>query len=449
MISRASASDVMTLTSDVGPAPMQVGACLVLDAGPGFDVAAAQECIGERIRAVPRLRQRLVAAPPGCGRPIWIDDAGFEIGQHVRSVRCPAPGDERALLDLASDVVTDPLPRSRPLWSAVFVTGLIGATGTPGGRVGLVVTFHHVLADGIGGLAVLAHLVDGMPAPPRARLPVPPPSRRSLAADAWRGRRRALSSLARTRASIGQAVAELGVRRPVAATRCSLNQPTGRGRRLAVVRASLADIATLAHSRGGTVNDVVLAAVTGALRALLDSRGESVGTLVVSVPVSARASDSTGELGNRSGVMPVALPADGDLLQRLERTAQITQARKASVPGASAALLGAAFRLLAAVHLLRLMMNHQHLIHTFVTDLRGPDQPLTFNGAAVTDVIPITLTTGNVTVAFGALSYAGTLTITVVADSGRVPDLPVLAAALQAELAEAGARPRQPFGTKS
>jgi diacylglycerol O-acyltransferase / wax synthase len=137
--------------------------------------------------------------------------------------------------------------------------------------------------------------------------------------------------------------------------------------------------------------------------------------------------------------MPVALPADGDLRQRLGRTAQITRARKASVPGASAALLGAGFRLLAAVHLLRWFMNHQRLIHTFVTNLRGPDQPLTFNGATVTDVIPITLTTGNVTVAFAALSYAGTLTITVIADSGRVRDLPVLAGALRAELALASA----------
>jgi hypothetical protein len=110
--------------------------------------------LGERIRAVPRLRQRLYRAPLGCGRPYWADDPAFAINEHVRQVRCPSPGDERALLDLAADQLAEPLPRSRPPWSATFVTGLAD------GGTGLLVIMDHVLADGIAGLAVLGALVD-------------------------------------------------------------------------------------------------------------------------------------------------------------------------------------------------------------------------------------------------------------------------------------------------
>lgn len=171
-VDRASPADLMQLATDVGPAPMHVGAMLVLGTGPGFSVQDAQRLLGERVRAVPRLRQRLRRAPPGCGRPFWADDPAFDLRHHVRQLPCPPPGDQRALLDVAAAVTREPLPLSRPLWSATFVTGLAD------GGTGLVIVMNHVLADGIGGLAVLARLVDeiaGLPPgnPERARFPVP------------------------------------------------------------------------------------------------------------------------------------------------------------------------------------------------------------------------------------------------------------------------------------
>ena len=186
VVDRVSPADLMQLAADVGPAPMQVGAVLVLGTGPGFSVEQARRLLGERIAAVPRLRQRLYRAPPGCGRPFWADDPAFDSCRHVRQVPCPVPGDERALLDVAA-VIGGPLPRSRPLWSAVFVTGLAG------GGTGLVVAMSHVLADGIGGLAVLASLVDEGPGLPPAGaaavpFPAPVPGAGALAADAWAGR---------------------------------------------------------------------------------------------------------------------------------------------------------------------------------------------------------------------------------------------------------------------
>ena len=179
---------------------------------------------------------------------------------------------------------------------------------------------------------------------------------------------------------------------------------------------------------------MVLAAVAGALRTLLAARGEQLGEVTITVPVAARRVASGGELGNQIGIMPVTVPASGDFGARVTRTAEITRERKSHARGASAALFVPAFLLLARTGLLRWFANHQRVVQTFVTNLRGPEDPLTFGGAAVRAIIPIPSTTGNVTVTFAASSYAGTLRITILSDPARMPDAPALAAALRHEL---------------
>lgn len=436
-VDRVSPADLMQSATDVGPVPMNVGAVLVLGTGPGFRLLEAQRLLAERIRAVPRLRQRLHRAPPGCGRPFWADDPAFDLSRQVRQLPCPPPGGERALLDLAVAVVGEPLPRSRPLWSVTFVTGLAG------GGTGLVIAMSHVLADGIGGLAVLARLVDEIGRPPPGGLgappfPAPAPRTRALAADAWADRAHRLTQPAGSLRMLRQGFAELaGGHPPRRLPTTSLNRPTGRRRRLDVLATDLAAVRERGRACGGTVNDVLLAAVAGALRALLASRGEQLDLVTVSVPVSARPQATGAQLGNQIGVMPVALPTGGDFAARVARIAAVTGERKAAARGGSAALLGPLFRLLAAVWLLRWFINRQRLIHTVVTDLRGPAGPLTFAGAPVRAVIPVISTTGNVTVTFGALSYAGTLRISVLSDPGQVPDVGVLTTALRRELGAA------------
>ena len=422
-----------------GRAAGHIGAVLVLDPAQGFSVAKARRVLGERIRTVPRLRQRLHRAPPGCGRPYWADDPAFDIDEHVRQVCCPPPGDERALLDLAAAQLAEPMPRSRPLWSATFVTGLAD------GGTGLLVIMDHVLADGIAGLAVLGTLVDqaAQTAQPQAdRFPAPTPRGRELAAEAWRARlRRARQAGAggprQTRGlrRIREGMAELGSARPPRRRPAtSLNRPVGPRRRLDVVAVDLPAIRDLGHAHGGTVNDVVLAAVAGALRTLLAARGEQLGEVTITVPVAARRAATGGELGNQIGIMPVTVPAAGDFGARVTRTAELTRQRKSGARGASAALFVPAFLLLARTGLLRWFTNHQRIVQTFVTNLRGPDHPLTFGGATVRAIIPIPTTTGNVTVTFAASSYAGTLRITILSDPARMPDAPALATALRRQL---------------
>ena len=411
----------MQFATGDGRAAGHIGAVLVLGTAPGFSVAEARRVLGERIRAVPRLRQRLYRAPPGCGRPYWADDPAFDINEHVRQVCCPPPGDERALLDLAAAQLREPMPRSRPLWSATFVTGLAG------GGTGLLVIMDHVLADGIAGLAVLGTLVDQAAETAQARadrFPAPAPRARELAADAWRGRLRRAARAepgaprqARGLRRIREGMAELGgARPPRRRPATSLNRPVGPRRRLDIVAVDLAGLRDLGHAYGGTVNDVVLAAVAGALRTLLAARGEQLGEVTITVPVAARRAATGGELGNQIGIMPVTVPATGDFGTRVTRTAEITRERKSRARGASAALFVPAFLLLARTGLLRWFASHQRVVQTFVTNLHGPEDPLTFGGAAVRAIIPIPSTTGNVTVTFAAASYAGTLYITILSD---------------------------------
>ena len=429
----------MQFATGDGRAAGHIGAVLVLDAAQGFSVVEARRALGERIRTIPRLRQRLYRAPPGCGRPYWADDPAFDINKHVRQACCPPPGDERALLDLAAARLGEPMPRSRPLWSATFVTGLAG------GGTGLLVIMDHVLADGIAGLAVLGMLVDqvaGTAGARTGRFPAPAPRARELAADAWRSRLHRVARggpgaprQARGMRRIREGIAELGgARPPRRRPPTSLNRPVGPRRRLDVVAVDLAAIRDLGHAHGGTVNDVVLAAVAGALRTLLAARGEQLGEVTITVPVAARRAATGGELGNHIGIMPVTVPATGDFGTRVTRTAAITRERKSGARGASATLFVPAFLLLARTGLLRWFARHQRVVHTFVTNLRGPDDLLTFGGAMVRAIIPIPSTTGNVTVTFAAASYAGTLRITILSDPARMPDAPALAAALCHEL---------------
>ncbi len=409
---------------------MQIAALVLLEPGAAVDLDAARALVKQRLGRVPRLRQRLVGAPIGCGRPYWVDDADFDATRHIHVVGCGDPGDEAALLDAALAVVVRPLDRSRPMWSATFVTGLAD------GRVALVVVLHHVVADGMGGLAVLGELVDAGLVPrelPEFGFPRPAPSRRALVLDAWTTRVRALSRAPELLRQLAAGVTELGSPR-AGAPRTSFNQPAGSRRAACVVRADLAVVITAAHAHGGTVNDVILTAVTGALGGLLAARGDVVPSLVVSVPVSGRATASGVDLGNRVGAMPMALPIVGDPVTRLRSVAAITRTRKQAKPGASAALLQPLFRAMAVLGVLSWFINRQRVVNTFVTNVRGPAVPLTFMGATITEIIPISGIAGNATVAFAAMSYRGALTVTVMVDPDAVPELAMVAAALHDEL---------------
>jgi WS/DGAT/MGAT family acyltransferase len=429
---RIGPSDVQQLVTDVGPVPANVGAVLVLDTTTDVDVDELRRVLATRLSSIPRLRQRLKDAPWGGGRPVWIDHPHFDAGRHVDVVRCPVPGDPPALMELAVSTVTQPLDRGAPMWRARIVTGL------EGGQVAVVLVLHHVLADGIGGLAVLNEMVDGAaPAPsinPGTWRPRPAPDAAELRTDAAANRLRALREWPRRLAAVVPALTELRHSGSGRAPRTSLNVPTGRRRRAVAVDIALDPVRRAARAHGGTVNDALLAAVSGALEEVLRGRGEHVPSLVVSVPVSARATATTGQLGNQVGVMAVRVPTGGSVGARVDLIAPVTRAQKTGRRGSSAALVAPAFRLIASLGLFRVMIDRQPWVNTFLTTMRGPDQALTIGGATIRRIIPVTIAAGNVGVAFAALSYAGTLTVSVITDPDVVPEQDLLAAAVTREL---------------
>ena len=420
------------LLTDRGDVPMNTGAVLLLDGDDGPTVPELQTILVDRVPTVPRLGQRVHRPPPGCGLPVWVNATDFRLEDHVDCRELPHSTGLPGLLDLAAALVCERLTLERPPWRACLVTD--PATG----RVkALVLVVHHVMTDGLGGLAVLSALADpGLPTPVGGA-PCPRPSHRALALDAARQRVGGVAGLpARLRgalAGLGELGAGSGL--PHRAGGTSLTRRTSDRRRLSTVETPLTEVASAAHAADGTVNDVVLAAVAGALMRLLAERGERPGSLVVSVPVSDRVATDPDHLGNRTGVRPVRIPLIADDQTRLRAVVDITRAAAGSPRASSSGPLGVAFRLLARLGLFGWFVDHQRLVDTLETNLRGPAERLHLGGHPVRAVIPMAVSPGNVGVSFDVLSYAGTLGITIVADPDVVPDLDQLTRLLSEALA--------------
>jgi diacylglycerol O-acyltransferase / wax synthase len=282
--------------------PQEIGALALLDetnlldSDGRFRIEAVREAIASRLHLVPRFRQVVFVPRRGLGGPLWVDAPSFDLSQHVRVLPLPAGSGEADLLVATERLRRKQLDPSRPLWELWFLTGL------PERQIGLFVKLHHAIADGMAAMATVAACLDPVPdaatAPARPWRPTRPPSARKLLADnlVRHGERLvgAFSTLARPRTTLRRvraawpAVREVLAEEPAAAT--SLDRMVGPGRSLALIRTTLDQVKQVAHSRHATVNDVLLAATAGGLRALLRSRGEPVeGTTVrIYVPVSLR-----------------------------------------------------------------------------------------------------------------------------------------------------------------
>jgi diacylglycerol O-acyltransferase / wax synthase len=448
---RLSVQDAGFLYLEHAGLPQHVAILAVAEGGPLHDPegrlrldALRQELAG-RLQLIPRLRQRVLCPRVGQGLPLWVDDPGFDLANHVRTVQVPAPGGQRELLGLCDELCLGLLDRARPLWELWLVTGLAE------GRVGLVLKLHHALADGLAAVQLAGLLLDGTanaPNPAAPWQPRPAPSGWALLADNLAGRSATLAAAlarlrhpgklaaqARTLAGAAQLAAGGRRHRP----RSVLRRPVGGHRRLAVVRAQLAEVKAVAHGHGATVNDLLLAAVTGGLRALLLARGAPVDGLILyaSVPVALRAQTDTAGLGNQVGLMVVPLPVgEPDPVQRLRRVTRATTQRKHR-PELLASLRP--FGSLTILRALNRYSRHQQIVDLFITNVPGPKRPLYLLGARLLEVFPVVQVAGNVPLSVAALSYAGQLNIGIQSDPDGCPDLDVFADGLIRSLEELGA----------
>jgi diacylglycerol O-acyltransferase / wax synthase len=429
-IDRASSTDLAFLAMDRGEVPEQFAVILQLEQSGDLSLARLSQLIEDRISALPRLRQRLITVRPGCGRPVWVDDHDFRIERHVRAVQCSAPGDEGALFEVALSVIMERLPRHAPLWSVVLITDLAD------GAAAVVVVLHHVLADGLGGLNVLATLLDPGAPPADVPFPRPSPTVSSLARDAWMTRIDGLRRAPGTWRLLRRAMFAGGGFHPRRVTPCSLVQRTGPHREMRVVRLDRGQLAAAAHRYGATTNDAVLVAVAGALHKVLISSGELVDPIAITVPVSGRRPGGGQAVGNLVSPMLVYVSTSGDIGERLAQVEASVRAHKEAATGPPPiAIMGGLFRLLARLGGYHFYMNHQHRFHTLVTHVRGPVEPVKLGGHEVTSAIPVVVAEGgNTTIYFEVLSYAGVLTITGIVDPDHGPDLDDVMSRLQAEL---------------
>jgi diacylglycerol O-acyltransferase len=437
-LDRLSAQDRLILwpdevwPQDIGALGILAGGALVGPDG-NLPLDVAREAVAARLHLVPRLRQVLCFPQRGLGGPLWVDAPSFDLAEHVLVAQVPAPGDEVRLLDTVERLRRRPLDRSRPLWALWLLTGL------PDDRIGLFIRLHHVVADGLAGLASLRALLDAAPQPPPVRpqpwVPAPAPSTRMLLAD--NARRRAtrlghtLSSFRRPAASLRSAwlvLRELLTAPPGPHT--SLDRVIGPDRRFALVRSDLAQVTRIAHRHDATVNDVLLAVITGGLRDLLRGRGESIDSVMlpIYVPVSLRRGRSGENSGNLITQMVVHLPlGTADHRARLAQIAQETTRRKALARPSLGTLFGS--RLIRDA-MLNLVVRQR--INVVSADLPGPPQPMYLAGAQLLELFPLVNLLGNETLGVGALSYADQFNIMAVADADTHPDLDILAAGMQA-----------------
>jgi len=425
--------------------PQEIGALAVLD-GSGlldpdgrFRIEAVRQAIAARLHLVPRFRQLLYVPRRGLGGPLWIDAPAFDLTGHVQAAPLPAPGDEASLLLATEQLRRRRLDRSRPLWQMWFLPGLSG------NRVGMFVKMHHVIADGIAGVATVGVFLDATPdaatAPARPWIPAPVPTARELLADNLRRRAGelggAVSALTRPAATARQvhaawrAMRELPAAEPAPAT--SLNRVVGPGRNLVLIRGSLDQVKQIAHRHGAKVNDVLLAITASGVRELLRSRGEPVDglTMRIDVPVTLRPAQQRDQArGNLIGQFVVSLPIGvPDPGQRLAQIAAQTAIRKAE----SHPSVGTMLRSRIARRALLKLLDRQP-INVTSADVPGPPEPVYLAGARLLEAFPVLPLVANVSLAVGAISYAGQFNIAATADKDTYPDLGVLAASATDEL---------------
>jgi diacylglycerol O-acyltransferase / wax synthase len=456
---RLSALDASFLRLERIETPMHVGALSVLEgdtffgADGRFRLREVRELVASRLHLIPRFRKRIQSVPLDAGEPIWVDDARFDIGYHVRLTALPAPGTRDQLLALYERVQSQMLDRSRPLWELWFVEGL------EGGHVALFQKTHHALVDGVSGVDVATVLLDFQPeptildAPPWEPEPAPTPARLLIdtlseyvsapqaIVDATRRAvelpRRALdrvSELARSLSTLGEG--------GIVAPRTSLNAPvSGRSRRFGLVRVSLDDVKVVRRAFGGTINDVVLAGVGGGLGRLLESRGELDPSLVLKIfcPVSVRDDSQRMQLGNRVSAMFVPLPV-GEIdavvrLHSVQRTTTGLKEREQAV-GAAALLDLTQYAAPTLLGLAARLVHHQPLVNLVVTNVPGPQAPLYCLGGRMLEAYPMVPLSRNLNLGIAILSYCGTLHLGLLADRDQWPDLDVLEAGIDESFAE-------------
>jgi diacylglycerol O-acyltransferase len=442
---RLTAVDAGFLAQEGPNAHMHIGAVALFE-GPAPKYEDFANHIRSRLHLVPRYRQKLAVPPFETGRPLWVDDASFNLEYHVRHTALPSPGSEEQLRALAARIHSQRLDRGRPLWELWLVQGL------EDGRFALISKTHHAVVDGIAGVDLATVMFDLSPVPQPVPhegepwSPQPEPSGAQLAARGLVGLVRTPLSLAgraagavtrphdtlETAKEAVEGIAEVAWAGLNPAPASPLNVPIGPHRRVAFVRCDLSDFKLIKNALGGTVNDVVLTVVAGGLRRWLQTRGVRVEGLELRglVPVSTRTQDEHHHGGNRLTVMRGPLPVYiEDPVARLKVVRRAMDGLKESKQAVGAEVLTSLEQFAPPTILAQASrLNFStRLFNLLVTNVPGPQMPLYVLGRELQDLFPVAFLPRDHALAVAIMSYNGRLDFGLLADYDAVPDLDEMA----------------------
>jgi WS/DGAT/MGAT family acyltransferase len=452
-LDRLTAIDASFLTNESSVSHMHVGAILIFEGPPPRYVDLVEHVRG-RLRLVPRFRQKLVVPPLEAGRPLWADDVNFNLTYHIRHTALPQPGGEEQLKSLAGRVFSQQLDRSKPLWELWLAQGL------ERDRFAILTKTHHAMVDGVSGVDIGTVLFDFEPIAEPAEasddwVPQPEPGTTELIArgvsDAVGApiklAERAVEAVRHPETAARRAVEALeGLSEVVSAFAdpapdVPLNHPIGPHRRYVWARSELATFKRIKDTLGGTVNDVVLAVVTGSLRDWLHRRGVRTEGLELRalVPVSIRHEDEHGDLGNRIALMRGPLPVYvEDPVRRLHTISEEMAGLKRSKQALGAEVISrfndfAPPTLLAQASRINFSTR---LFNTIVTNVPGPQLPLYVLGRELQEVFPVAFLPENHALAVAIISYNGKIGFGMLADYDSMEDVETIAAGIGESLAE-------------
>ena len=455
-LDRLTAVDASFLHQENADSHMHIGAVTIFE-GPPPPFTAVAEHIRSRLHLVPRYRQKLAYPPFESGRPLWIDDASFNIEYHVRHSALPAPGTEQQLHRLAARIVSQQLDRSKPLWECWFVEGL------EDGRFALIFKTHHALVDGVSGVDLATVLFDlaRSPQPPADAgeaerwQPRPEPTNAELlTAGATGFAKTALTVTERTIAAGTNPAAAADALRDVAegigemvwailnpAPETPLNVEIGPHRRYAVVRNRLEDFRYVKSVLGGTVNDVVLTVVSGALARWLRSRGVRTEGLELRalVPVSIRPKDQRHALGNQIVLMRGPLPVYiRDPVARLRFVKQQMDGLKESKQALGARVIADVQQMAPPTILAQAsrLQFSTRLFNMIVTNVPGPQFPIYMLGREMQTFFPIAFLPKGHALAIAIMSYNGAIDFGLLGDYDALPDIETIADGIEDGLAQ-------------
>ena len=477
MANRLTTQDASFYYLEASSTPMHLGSLAVFRTPrSGFSYEKLLSLVEQLLVLVPRYRQKVREVAFGLARPVWVDDSDFDITYHIRRSALPKPGTDEQLHDLVARLTSRPLDRSRPLWEMYLVEGLTK------NRFAIFTKSHSALVDGEKALEIGQVILDASKSPVAMAeelwMPAREPKESALVLDAiteliaspnesvevLRGAAAGLAGVAGGVLAASGKVFSLVRTAAQVAPSSPLNAPISRNRRFAVAKTELSDYRRIHTRFGCSINDVVLAVVTGALRNWLLSRGEPVtasSTVRAMVPMSVYVSDEGAgydqyadrlsgdhegeptdeQLRSEVSSFLVALPVgEPNAVVRLSHIAHATEAHAKQSPGVTAQTLmtisGFAPASLHAMGARAGSRLSQRLFNLIITNAPGPQFPLYVGGARMLEMFPVSPLFENQALSIGLTSYDGFVCFGLNADRGAMPDVDVITALLFEALEE-------------